>query len=181
MNVSPLQYNNSQSFGMAFKLKKDGAKKLAAFLDGLDPKEASRIQEDLIKPIHAAKTEVVFDGTDIIIKNVSRNLVSGSKKDSKSKTLDLKISHLKPIISYNPGYSVRYFVENKKYPNGISISHDTPHSINLSKESNPLVQKLFNTREIVKYLEAEVQNKTYNSAKKARIKSKAKELKGLYG
>lgn len=27
MNVSPVQNNNSQSFGMAFKLKGDGAKK----------------------------------------------------------------------------------------------------------------------------------------------------------
>lgn len=30
MNITPVQ-NNSQSFGMAFKLKGDGAKKLAAF------------------------------------------------------------------------------------------------------------------------------------------------------
>ena len=33
MNVNPVQNNNSQSFGMAFKLKGDGAKKLASVLE----------------------------------------------------------------------------------------------------------------------------------------------------
>lgn len=66
MNIRPVQ-NNSQSFGMAFKLKGDGAKKLAAFLEETNSATNRHVMEDLIKPINALKTEVVYDGRDVLI------------------------------------------------------------------------------------------------------------------
>ena len=61
MNITPVQ-NNSQSFGMAFKLKGDGAKKLATFLEEVAPSTSNHVMEDLIKPIHPLKTNVIYDG-----------------------------------------------------------------------------------------------------------------------
>lgn len=67
MNVSAVQNNNSQSFGMSIKLKGDSAKRLATIIEECNQEYGSKISETL-KNIHGLKSEVICDGGKVFVK-----------------------------------------------------------------------------------------------------------------
>lgn len=68
MNVNPVQ-NNSQSFGMALRLKDDAAKKIAeSFYQLRDPKFARDcFIKHIADPIQQLKTDVIYDGKKVLV------------------------------------------------------------------------------------------------------------------
>lgn len=179
MNVSPVQNNNSQSFGMAFKLKGDGAKKLATLLEEVNSKEAYHITEDLIKPIHSLKTaDVIYDGKDVTI-NPIKNLKSSSWDDDEV----MAVSDKKPGVSnYMNRSSVKYYLDKDDY---CVVDYPERKELSSLEEKTSLGQKLLNAREIVKDMDKQAAQRAYEAQqlaeKNARIDAKAKELQDLYG
>lgn len=164
MNITPVQ-NNSQSFGMAFKLKGDGAKKLAAFLEETNSATNRHVMEDLIKPINALKTEVVYDGRDVLI-----------GQDSVSECLPVAMpGSNNKILRYrlNGGSDVYHII------------YDVPQGLVNIYERHPFMQQLFNAKEIAKdmgKISAAQAYKTQQAAEKqARIEETAKKLQDLFG
>lgn len=165
MNVTPVQNNNSQSFGMAFKLKGDGARKLATLLEETNAATNKRVMEDLIAPIHSLKTEVVYDG-----KNVS----VGGRVVSERCPAPMPGSDYKDL---------QYVLEDGKV---YHVIYDSPKNNLLDVyEGNPLMQKLFNAREIAKDMDVKAADAAYKSqqaaAKEARILKMVQNLENLYG
>lgn len=139
MNVSPVQ-NNSQSFGMAFKLKGDGAKKLATFLEEANPATNKYLMEDLIKPINELKTtDVVYDGKKVLINGKPFFSVSDCRPEV--------FPGLKTLISYSFEDGSDYWVKYK---------YDVSQNLRDFPKSHPLLRKLFNAREIAKDIDAKV-------------------------
>lgn len=177
MNVSPVQNNNSQSFGMAFKLKGDGAKKLATLLEEVNSKEASHITEDLIKPIHELKTaDVIYDGKDVTITPVRTFKSSFEDFDV------LVVSDKKPGVSnYMNRSSVKYYVDKDDY---CVVDYTERKELSSLEEKTSLGQKLLNAREIVKDMDKQAAQRAYKAQqvteKNARIDARAKELQDLY-
>lgn len=183
MNVSPVQNNNSQSFGMAFHLKGDGAKKLATLLDDVNPVSKKHIMEDLIYPIRGLKSKVTYDGNRVTVEPPE-----GFKITELS---DLKFDNEEFIattgdrpycstgstqyVSFPVGVGRRYDV---KYPNNVE-------DISRFAEPLSLSQKLLSAREIAKDLDSRAAKKAYeNSAKalkQARVDELAKKLQDLFG
>ena len=160
MNIRPVQ-NNSQSFGMAFKLKGDGAKKLAAFLEETNSATNRHVMEDLIKPIN----EVVYDGRDVLI-----------GQDSVSECLPVAM----------PGSNNR--ILRYRLNGGSDVYHiiyDVPQGLVNIHERHPFMQQLFNAKEIAKdmgKISAAEAYKTQQAAEKqARIEETAKKLQDLFG
>lgn len=180
MNVSPVQNNNSQSFGMAFKLKGDGAKKLATLLEEVNSKEAYHITEDLIKPIHSSKTaDVIYDGKDVTI-NPIKNLKSSPWDDDEV----MAVSDKKPTLeSYMYTSTAKYDLSDSN--DFIMVDYPERKELSSLEEKTLLGQKLLNAREIVQDMDKRAANKAYEAQqlaeKKARIDAKAKELQDLYG
>lgn len=163
MNITPVQ-NNSQSFGMAFKLKGDGAKKLATFLEEVAPSTSNHVMEDLIKPIHPLKTNVIYDGQDVI--------VAGKKVSDKA-----------PVAMPGTDYKdLQYLLGDDVY----HVKYDVPKKqlIEVYK-AHPLMQKLFNAKEIAKDMDVQAVNQAYQAQmitkKQASIEETAKKLQDLFG
>ena len=179
MNVSPVQNNNSQSFGMAFRLKGDGAKKLATLLDEVASSEASHITEDLIKPIHELKTaDVIYDGKDVSIKQLNYKPSLFGADDEV-----LVVSDKRPSVSnYDNSSSVKYYVGENDY---LLVNYPKRQELSSLEENTELGQKLLNAREIIKDMDKQAAQRAYEAQqvaeKYARISAKAKELKDLYG
>lgn len=163
MNITPVQ-NNSQSFGMAFKLKGDGAKKLATFLEEVAPSTSNHVMEDLIKPIHPLKTNVIYDGQDVIV---------AGKKVSDKAPVAMPGTDYKDLqyLLGDDVYHVKYAVPKNKL-----IDVYTGH---------PLTQTLFNAKEIAKDMDVKAATQTYEAqvtaGKQTRIEESAKKLQDLYG
>lgn len=163
MNITPVQ-NNSQSFGMAFKLKGDGAKKLAAFLEETNSATNRHVMEDLIKPINALKTEVVYDGRDVLI-----------GKNSVSERLPVAAGSNGTILKYrlNGGSDVYHII------------YDVPQGLVNIHERHPFMQQLFNAKEIAKDMDRVAAQKAYEAqqaaVKQVCIEKAAKKLQDLYG
>lgn len=164
MNVTPVQ-NNSQSFGMAFKLKGDGAKKLATFLEETNSATNKHVMEDLIKPINTLKTNVVYDGENVLIEGVPVSehcpiAMPDTNKRDLQYTLD--------------GGEYVYHIEYKEPRNFVDVY-----------EPYPLLQRLFNAREIAKDIEVQAAKEAYRAQqtaeKEARIAETAQKLQDLYG
>lgn len=177
MNVSPVQNNNSQSFGMAFKLKGDGAKKLATLLEEVNSKEAYHITEDLIKPIHSSKTaDVIYDGKDVTI-NPIKNLKSSSWDYDEV----MAVSDKKPTYMY--ASTAKYDLSDSN--DFIMVDYPERKELSSLEEKTSLGQKLLNAREIVQDMDKRAAKEAYEAQqlaeKKARIDAKAKELQDLYG
>ena len=177
MNVSPVQNNNSQSFGMAFRLKGDGAKKLATLLEDVNSKEASHITDDLIKPIHELKTaDVIYDGKDVTITPVRTFKSSFEDFDV------LVVSDKKPGVSnYMNRSSVKYYVGKDDY---CVVDYPERKELSSLEEKTSLGQKFLNAREIVKDMDKQAAQRAYDAQqvaeKNARIDARAKELQDLY-
>lgn len=96
MNIQGI--NNSQSFGMAFRINGyNGAKRLAQKIHGYnDPKLAEGFfVKDVVKPLEKIKSEVVYDGNDVFV-------IDGVTKD-KYKVLyhgDYRLSKDNGVRSY---------------------------------------------------------------------------------
>lgn len=166
MNINPVQNNNSQSFGMAFKLKGDGAKRLATLLEETNPATNKHIMDDLIAPINSLKTEVVYDGENVIV---------GA----------LKVSDTSPVGM--PGtykHDLQYPIDNGKHVYHVWYKEPKKRLIDVY-EAHPLMQKLFNAREIAKDMDAKAAQKAYNvqmaAEKQARIDEEAKKLQDMFG
>ncbi len=166
MNVSPVQNNTSQSFGMAFRLKGDGAKKLATFLEETSPVTNKRVMEDLIAPINSLKTEVVYDGKNVLIDGCS-------------------VSERCPVAMPNTNNrDLQYLLNDGE--DVVHIKYKEPKTFLLDVyEPYPLMQKLFNAREIAKEIDARSAQKAYQTQmiaeKEARIADKAQQLQVLFG
>lgn len=178
MNISPVQNNNSQSFGMAFRLKGAGAKKLATLLDEVTPKEASHITDDLIKPIHKSKAaDVIYDGKDVTITPV------GILKSPFDDVEVMVVSNKKPsVANYDNSSSVKYYVGENDYR---LVNYPERQELSSLEEKTSLGQKLLNAREIVKDMDKQAAQRAYDAQQAAekytRIAAKAKELQDLYG
>ena len=164
MNITPVQ-NNSQSFGMAFKLKGDGAKKLAAFLEETNSATNRHVMEDLIKPINALKTEVVYDGRDVLIgKNSVSEHLPVAMPGSNNRILQYRL---------NGGSDVYHII------------YDVPQGLVNIHERHPFMQQLFNAKEIAKDMNIVAAEDAYKAQmtaeKQARIEEAAKKLQDLYG
>lgn len=177
MNVNTVQNNNSQSFGMAFRLKGDGAKQLATHLESVGPKEASYIIEDLIKPIHELKTvDVIYDGSSsVLIKNIA-------KDNSTWEVID------KAPSPDTTNHSVRYPIRDISRDGLIKdliINYSSYKPLSDLNKNSHFEQRLLNAREIAKELDRQNALKAHEAQqvaeRAARIEAKAKELQDLYG
>lgn len=166
MNINPVQNNNSQSFGMAFKLKGDGAKRLATLLEETNPATNKHIMDDLIAPINSLKTEVVYDGKDVMIYGLS---VSKRPPVAMPRTNKTDLQYV--LDNGEHVYHIKYKKPQKKFVDFC--------------EAHPLIQKLFNAREIAKDMDAKAAQKAYNvkmaAEKQARIDEEAKKLQDMFG
>lgn len=182
MNVTPVQNNNTQSFGMAFKLKGDGAKKLATALEEVSSDYASRFEKDVLGKIHASKTDVIYDGKDVTIKANSADLFSYGKPNN---TTDLLVFAKIPVAMPNSDCKVlQYVAKDGNAEHVFKVAYDKPQKFIDVEEVNPLMQKLFNAREILKALDARAADRAYKAeqaaAKQARIEEIANKLSELY-
>lgn len=182
MNITPMQ-NNSQSFGMAFRLKGDGAKKLATLLYDVNTEQASHITEELIKRIHASNTDVIYDGKDVIIKASSEFVPGMYRKGEEPRIVDLVVSDKAPVV------------DNKNFwqyqVNGGSTIFKRQYLKNCPSlqpprlEPEAISQQLSNAKEIVRYLDYKAAGKFFltglDALKEATIAAKTKELLDLYG
>ena len=74
MNITPINQNNGfQSFGMAFKVNANGAKKLAEnFHSYSDPMIAEKyFMQDIGEPLKKLKSKVTYDGERVFVENES--------------------------------------------------------------------------------------------------------------
>lgn len=189
MNISPVQNNNSQSFGMAFHLKGNGAKKLATVIEETNSiPQQKHIMNEILGVIKDLKSKVTYDGatvsieppggyriadlTDLKLENKSSRAIATSyERPYSGTTPDPKVVSFVVYDGYGP---IRYDIQ---YPNDVNISQ--------FKESDPLLQKLLNAREVAKDLDKKAAQKAYedsvNAAKQARIDERTKELQDLFG
>ena len=163
MNVTPVQ-NNSQSFGMAFKLKGDGAKKLATFLEETNTATNKYVMDELIPSIHSLKTNVIYDGQDV--------MVAGKK-----------VSDKVPVAMPGTDYKdLQYLLDNEVY----HVKYALPKNKLIDVYTgHPLTQTLFNAKEIAKDMDVKAATQTYEAqvtaGKQTRIEESAKKLQDLYG
>lgn len=70
MYISPIQNNDSQSFGK-LTLRNNGAKRLAQYFVMKDsaPSIKNDFFENVAKPINKLESEVVYDGIDVFVEN----------------------------------------------------------------------------------------------------------------
>lgn len=185
MNVTPVQNNNSQSFGMAFKLKNNGARNLAAALEATTSEYASKFEKDVLGKIHASKTDVIYDGENVIIKANSKDVYGNSWHPEK--ITDLIVSDQIPVLVPSTNQKILQYTAKDNYaaPHVFKVCYDNPQNILDVSKHNSLMQKLFNAKEIIKRLEADAANRAYKTeqaaARQARINAKADELSKLYG
>ena len=71
MNVTPVQNNNTQSFGMAYRMKGDTAKRMAKqFNTAIFPEAAQEnFVNKVLKPLKELTTEVIADGEKVFVEH----------------------------------------------------------------------------------------------------------------
>ena len=120
MRVNSIQNKNSQSFGMAFRLKGSGAKQLAEkFHAYSDPKIAEQsFIKDYIKPLQKLSTDFVYDGENLIVHDVQHgrvfNVLDSSPIVSSYKNATKVDYPIKDLNSNAKAYTV--FYPNGKNP-----------------------------------------------------------------
>ena len=166
MRINSMQ-NNNQSFGMSFKVKENGAKKLAEiFVDS--PKTEKYVMNNIIKPIQSSKSEVIFDGENAIVKSPDGSKVFGIyPKDA--------------IPMPNNRRDIQYITDRGIY----HINYNRQKDLDKIKNQNPTIKMLFNAKEIAKDLEEKMFGKTTTKAKKLsqeeKTAQKTKHLQDLFG
>lgn len=187
MNVTPVQNNNFQSFGMSLKLKGDGAKKLATALEEVSSDYASRFEKNVLDKIHNSKTKVIYDGENVIIHAKSKDI--SDTLDFKKPITELLVSDDAPIKKRNTSRKIlKYNAKEGNAEYTFEIPYDIPQSFSNYAEAfivgKPLMQKFFNAKEILKVLDANAAKRVYEAeqtaVKKARIEEKTKKLLKLY-
>ncbi len=138
MRVNSVQ--NSQNFGMAFRLNGEGAKKLAEkFHNFSDPGIAeSYFVKNFVKPVEKFKSEVIYDGKDVFVRD--------------HLTADIyQVANKKPLVD---GASVFYSVKNKaKNDMLFKVDYWTKEDVPNLKEmssTNDMETRLNYAKEIVK-------------------------------
>lgn len=176
MNVTPVQNNSSLSFGMAFKLKNDGAKALATVIETLPKERATYFEENVLKPIHDSKTKVTFDGENVIIHAYYKHFQSAGVWRYHNDFADMIVSSKVP--EKNGQNKLNYLVINEGQENTLSIFYDKSQAQAKVKENIPLLQALLNAKEIVndfaRYAKQEAEQEV-------RINEIEKKLTKLYG
>ncbi len=181
MYINSVQGCNSQSFGMSFHLKGDGARKLATLLDDVNTEAGNHIMEDLIKPMKDLKTRVIYDGQNVIVEPPAGKKVADFM-NADQYAFSLKVEEDKPKLS--PNYQSEY-TAIFEYPTNLG-RYEVNYGpfVDFKYEPHPFMQKLFNAREIARDMDsvAKYQEKTsiQRAAKEARIEEKAKILQDLY-
>lgn len=183
MNVTPVQNNNFQSFGMSLKLKGDGAKKLATALEEVSSDYASRFEKNVLDKIHNSKTKVIYDGENVIIHAKSKDI--SDTLDFKKPITELLVSDDAPIKKRNTSRNIlKYNAKEGNAEYTFEIPYDKPQTLTNVVESMPLMQKFFNAKEILKVLDANAAKRVYEAeqtaVKKVRIEEKTKKLLKLY-
>lgn len=182
MDITSVQ--NNQSFGMAFRLQGNGAKKIATSI--VESKEPKAIEDFFVRqiadPIQKLKSEVIYDGEKVLVKNEEL------KKGSVIEVLDDNHSGFRPFSPQEArfrefGFHVNVDGERRVY----TIRYpEQNRSLN-----NSLVMldgddcKLVCAREIAKDLDAQLAKKTYEAEtareKAETIQNTANKLLNLYG
>ena len=142
MNVSPVQNNYSQSFGMALKFTPDGAKRIANALHDVPLSQYSErmknFTDNIADPIHKLNTKVVVDGESVIIYRNAEGVDCG-----------FRFSKLSNVSQLPPGFE---------------ISRSEQELAALQKELanlTPIEKTLVITREVGKDLDAKADAKKY--------------------
>ena len=166
MNVNLIQSNSTQSFGMAFRVKGDGAKKLAeTFVDA--PNTEKYVMKNIIKPIQDLKTEVIFDGENAVVKTASGREIDVFPKE--------------PVAMPNNAKDIQYVTGDGVY----QVVYSRPKNIASIRTQDPTVKMLFNAKEIAKDIDAKMVEKAYtktkNLSREEQIEQKAKQLQDLFG
>lgn len=184
MNVTPVQNNNSQSFGMAFKLKGDGAKKLATALEEVSSEHAPRFEKNVLDKIHASKTDVIYDGKDVIIKANSEDVFDNSWNPEE--LIDLVVCEQIPVAMPDTCNKVfQYAAKVGNDPLVFKVAYHKSQTFLDIAENSPLTQKLFNAKEILRVLDVKATDRAYKAelaaTKMDRIDATVKRLEELYG
>lgn len=182
MDITPVQ--NNQSFGMAFRLQGNGAKKIASSIVESKVPQATEdfFVKQIAEPIQKLKSEVIYDGEKVLVKNEEL------KKGSVIEVLDDNHSGFKPFSPQEARfrefgfhvnvdgerrvYKILYPEQNRSLSNSLAL---------LSGDDCKLVC----AREIAKDLDAQLAKKTYE-AEAARVKAEtiqntANKLQELFG
>ena len=183
MNISPVQNNNSQSFGMAFHLRGNGAKKLAeTFNNTSDPDAVTRyFMERVAEPIQKLKSEVLYDGDKVLVKDTAN---SGDIVE----ILDTNYGTMRPFSDSRKSLCmhVNMHGENDIYRIFYPVSENEfsrlSYELALAQGDD---LKLRLAREIAKDMDKKAAQKTYDAAQKAakqaRVDELAKNLQDLFG
>ncbi len=138
MRVNSIQ--NSQNFGMAFRVNAEGAKKLAEKFHGFsDPRiaEADFVKR-FVKPVEHFKSEVIYDGKDVFVRD--------------HKTADIyEVASGKPLVDDT---AVFYPVKNKAKNDLLFkveyYSKDRVPDIKKMSDSNDMETRLNYAKEIMR-------------------------------
>lgn len=143
--------HNGQNFGMAFKLKGDGAINLAArFHSYSDPKIAEKAFVDkFISPLQKLKSDVVYDGSHVVVHDaMSAKAFEVLDKDPNiGKYLD------KTTISYDVK-SIGVNVDSNSYMKLYGDTKDVPDISSLKNDE--LERKLLIAKEIAEDLDSKI-------------------------
>ena len=179
MNVSSVQNNNSQSFGMALKLKGNGAKKLAeSFHDAKAPKTAEKIfMEEIAEPIQRLKSEVIYDGKRVLVKDANNpdNVLEVLSSNRDSFHMDEDFSLLYAHVNKDGA--------GKKYKIHYDSNFDQVYDELYSHSGNDLKFRI--AREIARDMDAKAAQNAYSASRSAEeqasIDETAKKLQDLFG
>lgn len=182
MEITPMQ--NNQSFGMAFRLQGNGAKKMAtSIVESKVPQTTNDFfVNQIIEPIQKLKSEVIYDGEKVLVKNEEL------KKDSVIEVLDNNMWGYIPFSPQNARFMEFGFHVNI---DGKECVYKIQYPERNQALNNELVLldgddcKLLCAREIAKDLDAQLAKKTYAQEaareKAETIKNIANKLQELYG
>lgn len=180
MNITPV--NNNQSFGMAFRLKGDAARKLSEKFHTSNDATAAKnyFMDNIANPIKALKSEVIYDGQKVFVKSPD--------KDKAIEVLDNGRNYYYPWVSDNY-HSINFHVadgDKRVY----SVHYDSPQNAKggIWHEFGNLFDsdlKLHCAREIAKDMDIQASKaaaRQYElTLKKDAIDKTASELQDIFG
>ena len=181
MNINTVQYNNNQSFGMSFKLKGNGAEKIAkSFSNCKNVENAEKYFMDYIaKPIQKLKSEVIYDGEKVFVK--------AHNSEKTIEVLDDGLNGHIPWVS-SDFRSINFNIKSDD-AYAYSVLYGEPQNkvdgiINILELSSGDELKLICAREIAKDMDAVAAKKAYEiqseTAKEMFIKEKTQQLQELF-